>query len=554
MNKKHIFRILQVLFPKGGFEAGREESGKTLLHSLTSKKYCGSYAVLTDDRNETNRTRFYPDIITIDGIGYYVCSQWGWNGQGLRGKVLIEKLLQNEYVTGEMRDELERIAAEWEKQEPNPRIGADRERFWLLVANPQYWSFSNLVAGQEENYSIYTENGRPRQIPRNFLLVKPGEKMVCYEAYPIMQVLAFGEITAGADGETIGFRKTRDLPQPVSRERLLQQPVLKPLFENLRGSLHELTEEQYRLIASMADGVAPEELQSLPAPSLGKPYNRVLTGAPGTGKSWLLKTEATCVPAQNMERVTFHPEYSYFDFVGSYKPVMQEGAIAYDFVPGPFSRVLKAALENPSQNYLLIIEELNRARVAAVFGDVFQLLDRGADGGSEYAITPSEDWRRWLNLPPGEKVRIPANVYIWATMNTADQGVYPIDTAFKRRWSFEYMDIDSDEDCVQGQYAEEWLDLRRHVNKLLRDADINEDKLMGPFFLKPTELASVDAFVRAAQCKVLMYLYEDAARHKRKSVFADDYATGGCSALVKGFDSAYRAGGMQAVLAKLFRS
>ena len=137
MNKKHIFRILQVLFPKGGFEAGREESGKTLLHSLTSKKYCGSYAVLTDDRNETNRIRFYPDIITIDGIGYYVCSQWGWNGQGLRGKVLIEKLLQNEYVTAEMRDELERIAAEWKNRSRIPEsvlIGSAFGCLWQILS------------------------------------------------------------------------------------------------------------------------------------------------------------------------------------------------------------------------------------------------------------------------------------------------------------------------------------------------------------------------------------------------------------------------------------
>ncbi len=422
---------------------------------------------------------------------------------------------------------------------------SNKERCWLLVANPQYWSFTNLAEGEEDTYSVYTEKGNPRQVPRNFALVEPGEPIVCYEAYPVMQVLALGEITAGSDGKTIGFVKTKELPRPVSRETLMLYPELNALFENLHGSLHELSKEQYHLIVDMCEGKAVP---------LNKPRNRVIFGAPGTGKSWLLKSESEDVPPQNIERVTFHPEYSYFDFVGSYKPVMSEGTIAYGFVPGPFARVLKSARENPSQNWLLVIEELNRARVSSVFGDVFQLLDRGETGESEYGITPSEDWRRWMSLPPGEKVKIPSNMYIWATMNSADQGVYPVDTAFKRRWSFEYMGIDSGKEKVQGALAAEWLLLRARVNALLQEADVNEDKHLGPFFLNSGELSTAVAFSDAVRSKVLMYLYEDAARHKRKAVFEASYATGGYSALVAGFDSLYKSGGIELVLGKIFHT
>lgn len=139
------------------------------------------------------------------------------------------------------------------------------------------------------------------------------------------------------------------------------------------------------------------------------------------------------------ERVTFHPDYTYSQFVGTYKPVMDEegNSIRYDFVPGPFMRVyveaLKSGRTDTPQPHLLLIEEINRAKVAAVFGDVFQLLDRDDDGVSEYEIQASEDIRRYLakelggNADHYKKIRIPNNMFIWATMNSADQGVFPMD-------------------------------------------------------------------------------------------------------------------------------
>lgn len=265
------------------------------------------------------------------------------------------------------------------------------------------------------------------------------------------------------------------------------------------------------------------------------PYsrNRILFGAPGTGKSYVLKQQAEkYFQPENVERVTFHPEYSYFDFVGSYKPKMEgEGEaerIKYRFVPGPFIRILIEALAYPEQDYLLVIEEINRARVAAVFGDVFQLLDRNADGASEYGISPSEELKDHLTKALKEhskivdidKLQIPANLYIWATMNSADQGVYPMDTAFKRRWNFEYQGIDEGREKVSGTHADAWHSLRENINMLLQEAGVNEDKQMGPFFMSPNELnCSAADFLAAFKNKVIMYLFEDAAKHKRDQVF-----------------------------------
>lgn len=188
--------------------------------------------------------------------------------------------------------------------------------------------------------------------------------------------------------------------------------------------------------------------------------NRIVFGAPGTGKSFRLKNDCEELMEKTSgtyERVTFHPDYSYSQFVGTYKPVMGEdnNSIRYDFVAGPFMRVyvdaIKSGRTGSPKAHLLLIEEINRAKVAAVFGDVFQLLDRDSDGVSEYEIQASEDIRRYLakelgGLPDNyNKIKLPNNMFIWATMNSADQGVFPMDTAFKRRWNFEYLGINESE-------------------------------------------------------------------------------------------------------------
>lgn len=281
--------------------------------------------------------------------------------------------------------------------------------------------------------------------------------------------------------------------------------------------------------------------------------NRIVFGAPGTGKSFGLKNDCHKLMMDTVgtyERVTFHPDYSYSRFVGTYKPVMDmdEKNIRYDFVPGPFMRVyvdaLKSGRTEAPQPHLLLIEEINRAKVAAVFGDVFQLLDRDDDGVSEYEIQASEDVRRYLASKLGgspdnyRKIRIPNNMFIWATMNSADQGVFPMDTAFKRRWNFEYLGINENEEKIAAigniklartDEVINWNTLRKAINAKMSSDEfrINEDKLIGPFFLSKKIIMSdesgmivnQDRFVKAFKSKVIMYLYEDAVKQKKHNFF-----------------------------------
>jgi len=280
-------------------------------------------------------------------------------------------------------------------------------------------------------------------------------------------------------------------------------------------------------------------------------YNRILFGAPGTGKSHKLKKDCEeNFDVQHYERVTFHPNYTYAQFVGTYKPVpTNHGDISYKYIPGPFIRVLVKALQNPNECQLLIIEEINRANVAAVFGDVFQLLDR-KDGVSEYPIETSEDLRNYLTEVLGEpsenyaKLYIPQNMYIWATMNSADQGVFPMDTAFKRRWDFEYIGINEGSAVIADKpiellglgYRVQWNNLRTEINRILiENCKINEDKLIGPFFLGLNVLDDAQKFNEAFKSKLLMYLYEDAAKQHRRVLF-NNCDSGTYSSVCDAFD------------------
>ncbi|MBF7075164.1 AAA family ATPase [Streptococcus sp. HF-100] len=300
-------------------------------------------------------------------------------------------------------------------------------------------------------------------------------------------------------------------------------------------------------------------------------YNHIVFGAPGTGKSYSLNEDrkSMSILDSDFERVTFHADYSYAQFVGTYKPVtVSTGDISYKFVPGPFMRILKKAYANiidayditsgqidttKIKPYLLLIEEINRAHTAAVFGEVFQLLDRNDDGISEYEIQPSEEIKEYLceNLggTPNEytSIKLPNNMFIWSTMNSADQGVFPMDTAFKRRWDFKYIGVDEEEFYVEenpnsgqktarenqgGEFTIaggtiEWNVLRRAINAKLSNAilRVHEDKLMGPFFLKTMNsdgnvIINDDEFINLFCNKVLMYLFEDAAKTKRAQLFS----------------------------------
>lgn len=250
-------------------------------------------------------------------------------------------------------------------------------------------------------------------------------------------------------------------------------------------------------------------------------------GAPGTGKSHTVNQK---VGGKNCVRTVFHPDMQNSDFIGSLKPVMQEERVSYSFSPGPFALALRNALQKAETRTYLVIEELNRAPAAAVFGELFLLLDRDANGRGKYDVNfPTPEFRDWLCKELDikmERIRLPSNLWLLATMNSADQGVYPIDTAFRRRWRQSYIPIDYAEAPtgtvnyvkLDGTTATiEWRDFARILNgHLTSKLSVAEDRLLGPWFVTDEDLAAISTIPG----KVLIYLWDDLLRHHgREKVF-----------------------------------
>ena len=262
--------------------------------------------------------------------------------------------------------------------------------------------------------------------------------------------------------------------------------------------------------------------------------NVLLYGVPGVGKSHEIQTKY-CDDPERMERVVFHPDYTYSDFVGQILPKVENDKLKYEFTAGPFTTLLAKAWNNPGKEYYLVIEEINRGNAPAIFGEIFQLLDRKTEdshrydpseyGESEYPITNS-DIATAVFGDPEEKIRIPSNMWILATMNTADQNVFTLDTAFQRRWKLHHMKNDvmsagHSKTKIEGSEIE-WGTFASVINEMVTDYSLemmsSEDKRLGAYFVKKNEL-SEDEFPE----KVLKYLWDDAFKMKKDAVFDDKF-------------------------------
>ncbi len=415
----------------------------------------------------------------------------------------------------------------------------------------------------EEQYhkDVYSKDRDVGQIYRFVHEIKVGDYVIFAESkeFHIGRVETdyyYDLSSINQDINYTNYRKVKWLKKNISLN-VISKEVCNALSVDLsvfclndyRSVIYDLLNGKYEKNNNYMIGINGVILNYDPAINIPYERNRIIFGAPGTGKSYRIKKDSDEVVTKyngEFERVTFHPDYTYSQFVGSYKPVMDAGGeqIKYEYVPGPFIRVLvnalRSTLEGRPKPYILIIEEINRAKVASVFGDVFQLLDRDDTGVSEYEIQVSEDIRKYLSKsevlggkPDNYKnLKIPSNMYIWATMNSADQGVYPMDTAFKRRWNFEYIGIDDGEEKVKdkcfvdipGESEKiEWNALRKAINDKMssRDFKINEDKLIGPYFISRQIIVNgnSDEFIKVFTSKIIMYLYEDAVKQRKNRFF-----------------------------------
>ena len=298
---------------------------------------------------------------------------------------------------------------------------------------------------------------------------------------------------------------------------------------------------------------------------INKYKQKIYYGVPGCGKSYTIKKELDEVieseenRSSRIFRVTVHPDYSYGDFIGSIMPKVREKTISYEFVPGIFTRALKRALElrDKNENVYLIVEEMTRGNIAEIFGDIFQLLDRDENGESEYEIDNENIYRsiyeygssnsdnseenetkkpeneRWLS---NNKIKLPANFYIWGTLNTSDQNVFVMDNAFKRRFNFQLIKADGNkaemDEKLNNEFKEKFFksfdgnqkfwqldnDFVKELNNyIIKELELNEDKQIGNYFIKI--LGEDQEFANVVANKLLYYLWYDV----QKVTYGDKY-------------------------------
>ena len=303
--------------------------------------------------------------------------------------------------------------------------------------------------------------------------------------------------------------------------------------------LLQLTNRDNHTVYCIEDNIEDDNLQVKKAEQI------IYFGAPGTGKSFKVEHREGETEDDRI-RTTFHPDTDYSSFVGCYKPIEvgegEDKRITYKFEGQCFAKAyveawkrLVARKEGQNINYSLIIEEINRGNCAQIFGDIFQLLDRDSDGFSQYGIQPDADLAKYLceefelvkeqlqgigygNIALGKEMKLPPNLSIIATMNTSDQSLFPIDSAFKRRWDWEYIPIQYspiDKETEQpiankiniNGTIYDWGSFIKEVNERIYKLTKSEDKELGYFFVRPDD--GINITMQRFVSKVIFYLWSD---------------------------------------------
>lgn len=330
-------------------------------------------------------------------------------------------------------------------------ISSENIRYWWLNANPKIWQFNNIAIGEEQTYTLYNDNHNKRRIFQNFLDAKPGDIIVGYESTPVKQIVALGVVSKEHDDENFYFKKTEQLTVPIDYQDLLHLPELENMeyLKNAQGSLFSLTPEEYNVLIDIIRDSNPVNSEKEEYPSytekdflsevfmtesdlktlkglLSRKKNLILQGAPGVGKTFSAKRLAYAILGRkddaHIERIQFHQNYSYEDFIMGYKP--QENGFKLEY--GVFYQFCTKAANNPHEPYFFIIDEINRGNMSKIFGELLMLIEkdyRGPDNSILMAYNKTS-------------FNVPDNLYIIGMMNTADRSLAMIDYALRRRFCF----------------------------------------------------------------------------------------------------------------------
>ena len=382
--------------------------------------------------------------------------------------------------------------------------------YWWLCANPRVWSMSEWAVGEEQDYTLYNENGNKRRIFSNFKNAKAGDKVICYEASPTKQILGLAIVSKASDDSRIYFEKLESFTSPIDLSEIKACKELEGMefFANSNGSFFKLTKDEYNLILDLIRENNPssgrntyyeeytkedflnevymnrDDLNSLENLLINK-KNIILQGAPGVGKTFSARRLAYQMMGQKdksrVSLIQFHQNYSYEDFIMGYKP---SGS---DFVlqRGVFYKFCINAANNPDKDFFFIIDEINRGNLSKIFGELLMLIEKDYRG-TKLTLAYKD-----------ERFYVPQNVYIIGMMNTADRSLAIIDYALRRRFSFYQMkpgfDTKGFKKYVQelnNEHFSRLIDKIKELNKkIISDDSLGEGFEIGhSYFCGQTEI------------------------------------------------------------------
>lgn len=475
-----------------------------------TKQVVGCGVVKSDFRYEESREPYHcirdVDWIEMDGFGIdgtfnqktlYELTEW----TSVKASEL-DSLSQGEI---DREDESWWPGIDDYSPQPTPELANSAEEcesseksYWWLNASPKIWSFSNIEPGAEQTYTVFTKTGTPRRIHSNFIAAKEGDLVIGYEATPTKKVVAICEISRDTDEKNLYFRKLKDLVEPIPYSTIKDDELLSQsqFMKNPNGSLFALTEEEFQRVLELASDDAPisptekakpytdeqflsdvyvskEDLETMKR-VLGRKKNLILQGAPGTGKTYCARRLAWDFMGEEDDNriccVQFHQNTTYDDMMAGYRPAEDGG---FEPIPGEFLRFCDKAAQDPEgRPWFFIIDEINRANISKVFGELLMLIESGhRDESIKLSIL-------------GRTVRVPSNLYLIGMMNTADRGLALIDYALRRRFAFFEMDPafgnEQFEHYMENTGSDGLIALARAVEKL--NDEIESDPAFGSGF------------------------------------------------------------------------
>lgn len=428
---------------------GSHKNDKCAITDFTKKIKIGDIIIVKHGRKKligrgvVTSEYFYDD--SVDSFKSRRRVEWTHKGEWYVEDTLVMKTLTDITKYGDYSKQLETTMG----------IGSDEKdmdsirKYWWLNASPKVWRMSEWKVGEEQDYTLFNQNGNKRRIFQNFVDASVGDVVICYETNPVKKITTIAKVSKANDGEKIWFQKTETLTDPVDFSVIKGIPELQQMefLVNPNGTFFKLMEEEYNAIISIIRQNNDEEVESLDVPDytrtdfLNEVYmdeanydelvellkakkNIILQGAPGVGKTFCAERLAYSImgkkDARRIKTIQFHQSYSYEDFIMGYKPAGE----TFKLRNGVFYNFCIEATNNPGQEYFFIIDEINRGNLSKIFGELLMMIEKDYRG-KEITLAYSD-----------QGFHVPENLYIIGMMNTADRSLALIDYALRRRFSF----------------------------------------------------------------------------------------------------------------------